>query len=112
AARALGSLGTVAAAAVPDLIAALDDPLTVEAAIGALGHMQEAAAPAIPNLIALLDNRELRFSVVMTLEQLGPVAGTALPKLRELQAEESHSYRKSWYDDAINAIEGRPEQEP
>jgi HEAT repeat protein len=82
----LAAIGAPAAAALPELEAALDDPEPVirgEAAF-ALGSIGGAAEPLVPKLKALLDEEEpaeVRFTAAYALGRIGPPASPAFERL-------------------------------
>ncbi len=89
AARALGSLGPEAKAAVPQLAQAIkqsERQLRWDAA-GALGHLGQEAVPVLLPLVADKDY-DLRHAAVFALGQIGPNAERAIPVLIERLTDE------------------------
>lgn len=91
--QAVGELGPLAAALVPDLIPLLDHAALVvrHEAVIALGEIGSAAEEAVPALVRLLqgDSVILKHSALQTLRQIGPAAKSAWPHVeRFLAAEE------------------------
>jgi HEAT repeat protein len=85
AAEILGELGTDAAKATPDLLAALHDPDAHVRSVAAL-MLQKVGAPpeqAVPPLIGLLDGND-RLRAVEVLSQYRGDARAAVPRLKEL----------------------------
>lgn len=88
AAAYLGFLGPRSRAAVPALVALLDDDseqLRWDVAV-ALGGIGEEAAGAVPALTRELESRSLEFrrEIVITLGRIGPAAEAAVPRLAVL----------------------------
>lgn len=90
--QAIGELGPLAAALVPDLIPLLDHaPLVVRhEAVLALGEIGSAAEEAVPALVRLLqgDSVILKHSALQTLRQIGPAAKSAWPQIERFLASE------------------------
>lgn len=78
--QSLSHLGARAAAALPDLILALDDKALAPGAIRALGMMGSNAAPAIPKLVQQLEttNKTLQVTAAQSLYQIDPGQSRAL----------------------------------
>lgn len=96
AARALGTLGTNAAPAVPALAKALRDqdsqvPWQAATALAFVGY------PAVPHLLELIrdDNPRVRHAVVYALGQIGPAASNSLPALTERLTDTNQHVRAS-----------------
>jgi hypothetical protein len=79
------ALGRIGAAAVPDLVQALQNPdANVRLkGVAVLGRMGSEAAAAVPQLVMLLDDSdvEVRKAAARTLGQIGPPAKDAVPAL-------------------------------
>jgi len=93
AAGTLGSFGPAARAAVPTLIALLDEYPHYLMAVHTLGRIGPGAKQAIPALLALFDrsdpSRQLRTAAALALGAIGPEAREILPRFRaELAAQD------------------------
>jgi HEAT repeat protein len=84
---AADALGRIGAAAVPELVVALEnsDPAVRHKAVGVLGRIGPDATAAVPSLVKLLNDPdpEVRKATVRTLGQIGPAAKDAVPDLVE-----------------------------
>jgi HEAT repeat protein len=82
---AADALGRIGQPAVPELVAALQNPNAAIRLKGVevLGRMGPEAAPAVPELIKLLDDPDerIRKATARTLGQIGPAAKEAVPAL-------------------------------
>src|SRR5579871_6679404 len=94
AAKAMGEMGPQAEAAVPALLAALEDsePPVRSAAIQALGAI---GRPAVAPLIDLLKHKEIpvRGNAALALGRIGPRAKAAVPALIMALPDESNAFR-------------------
>ena len=81
------ALGRIGAAAVPELVKALEspDPVIREKAVGVLGRMGPDAEAAVPALVKLLEDPDegVRKATARTLGQIGPAAKEAVPSLMQ-----------------------------
>ncbi len=95
AAATLGEMGPMAHAALPDLIAALQDPELASGAAAALARWGGAAAPAIPALCGCLRHGDsfVRRTAVGALGAIGPEAAEGLTALEELLADPEANVR-------------------
>jgi HEAT repeat protein len=82
-AEAIGQFGTSAAAAVPDLVARLQDAPVRAAVLDALGRIGPAAKEAVPALLPVLrESSPLRFAAALALARIGGEgARAAVPHL-------------------------------
>jgi hypothetical protein len=99
AASALGSMGVVAKAAIPDLISTLKDSSSIvrSSAASALGGMGLEAKSAIPALSAALqdEDRLVRFIAALTLSNMGIEAKSTIPVLTEALQDKDSSVRST-----------------
>lgn len=101
AAGTLGSFGPAARAAVPTLIALLDEYPHYLMAVHTLGRIGPGAKEAIPALLALFDrsdpSRQLRIAAAHALGGIGPEAREVLPRFRDELAAQDFSEASGRY---------------
>lgn len=99
AASALGSMGNVAKAAIPDLIVTLKDSNSIvrSSAASALGGIGIEAKAAIPALSTALqdEDKSVRFIAASTLGNMGIEAKAAIPRLTEALQDNDSSVRST-----------------
>ncbi len=90
AAAALGEIGAAAHVALPDLIAALQDPEVIYGAAAALARWGDAAVPAVPALCAEFERPlpSQRRAIAEALGAIGPAAEAAVPALEGRLSDE------------------------
>ncbi|MCZ6572065.1 MAG: HEAT repeat domain-containing protein [Planctomycetota bacterium] len=89
--QTLALMGDEAQAAIPALVAVLDDRALYKHASGALAGMKAVAVPALIEALRSKD-RDLRRRATSTLKEIG---GLALPYLRKVRNDKNQEFRKS-----------------
>ena len=104
-ARIIGNFGPEASAAVPTLIALLDQYPQYLMAVHTLGRIGPGAKDAVPALIALFErsdpSRELRLAVTVALNEIGPEPGLVVPLFSEELAKQDMSEASGRYRAAL-----------
>jgi HEAT repeat protein len=105
--HSLGMLGSMAKAAVPEMVEVLrSDPENREITAWSLARMGPAAAPAVPALIECLDEaREgIRNQAARTLRDIGPAAAEAVEPLATLLTHDKDWGVRCYAAEALGAI--------
>ena len=100
------ALGKIGAAAVPALVAALEDANACPWALKAFGAIGANAKDAVDSVIKTLDNdnADVRYEAIWVLSQIGDAAQSAVPQLKKIAKEDASEVNRARAKQALTQI--------